>query len=125
MNVIGYLRVSTDRQAEEGLGLEVQEVTIQEWAAANGHHVIRVFRDEGISGSNGIETRVGLGEALQALNNWSAAGLVVYRLDRLARDLVLQEQLLAECWRLEAQVFSTSKSEGDYLENDPSDPRAR
>ena len=122
MNVIGYLRVSTDRQAEEGLGLEVQEAAIQEWAAANGHQLIKVFRDEGISGSNGLETRVGLAEALELLNKRSAAGLVVYRLDRLARDLVLQEQLLAECWRSEAQVFSTSKAEGDYLRNDPSDP---
>jgi DNA invertase Pin-like site-specific DNA recombinase len=121
MNVVGYLRVSTDRQAEEGLGLEVQEAAIREWAEANGHHVVKVFRDEGISGSNGIETRVGLAEALELLGN-GAGGLVVYRLDRLARDLVLQEQLLAECWRSDAQVFSTSKAEADYLENDPSDP---
>ena len=65
---------------------------------------------------------MGLAEALELLNKRAAAGLVVYRLDRLARDLVLQEQLLAECWRSEAQVFSTSKAEGDYLRNDPSDP---
>ena len=122
MNVVGYLRVSTDRQAEEGLGLEVQEAAIREWATTNGDHLVKVFRDEGISGSNGLETRVGLAEALELLRTGEASGLIVYRLDRLARDLVLQEQLLGECWRSDARVFSTSRAEADYLTNDPSDP---
>ena len=39
MKVIAYLRVSTDRQAEEGLGLEVQEQAIRAWARANAHRV--------------------------------------------------------------------------------------
>lgn len=51
-----------------------------------------------------------------------AQGLVVYRLDRLARDLVLQEQLLAEVWRMGAELFSTSAAEAGYLSDDPDDP---
>ena len=49
-------------------------------------------------------------------------GWGVYRLDRLARDLVLQESLLAEIKKLGGQVFSTSKAEAGYLEDDPDDP---
>lgn len=49
-------------------------------------------------------------------------GLVVYRLDRLARDLILQEQLLADVWRQGCKVFSTSRAEGEYLSDDPADP---
>src|ERR671923_2832950 len=63
MQLVGYLRVSTDRQAEEGLGLEVQEQAIRQWAQAHGHELVALTRDEGISGSNGLDTRVGLGEA--------------------------------------------------------------
>lgn len=122
MKLVGYIRVSTDRQAEEGLGLEVQEDALQSWARPNGHRLAKVLRDEGISGSNGIETRVGLAEALELLRAGEARGLVVYRLDRLARDLVLQEQLLAEIWRMGAEVFSTSDAEQGYLQDDPSDP---
>jgi DNA invertase Pin-like site-specific DNA recombinase len=122
MKLVGYIRVSTDRQAEEGLGLEVQEDALRSWARSNGHRVTKVLRDEGISGSNGIETRVGLAEALELLRSGEAGGLVVYRLDRLARDLVLQEQLLAEIWRMGAEVFSTSDAEQGYLQDDPSDP---
>jgi DNA invertase Pin-like site-specific DNA recombinase len=122
MRVVGYLRVSTDRQADEGLGLEVQEAAIRSWAKASGHRIIKVCRDEGISGSNGIETRVGLAEALELLKSGESGGLVVYKLDRLARDLVLQEQLLAEIWRMGAEAFSTSGAEQGYLQDDPTDP---
>ena len=122
MKIAAYLRVSTDRQAEEGLGLEVQEAAIRSWAEAQGHELLSIYKDEGISGSNGIETRIGLADAIDSIREGHAEGLVVYRLDRLARDLVLQEQLLAEVKRLGGQVFSTSKAEAGYLEDDPDDP---
>lgn len=51
-----------------------------------------------------------------------ADGLVVFRLDRLARDLVLQEQILGDIWRMGAHGFSTSPSEADFLKDDPDDP---
>jgi DNA invertase Pin-like site-specific DNA recombinase len=122
VKVVAYLRVSTDRQAEEGLGLEIQEHAIQTWARANGHRIVLCTRDEGISGSNGLDTRDGLADALDALKDAQAGGLVVYRLDRLARDLVLQEQLLADIRRMGANVFSTSRAEASYLSDDPDDP---
>src|SRR5262245_51778814 len=100
MRVVAYLRVSTDRQVDEGLGLDVQRDAIRRWARAGGHRVVAWCADEGVSGANGIETRVGLYDALTQLRTGRAAALVVFRLDRLARDLILQEQLLAEVRRL-------------------------
>jgi DNA invertase Pin-like site-specific DNA recombinase len=44
MQLVGYLRVSTDRQADEGLGLEVQEQAIREWAQAHGHELVALTR---------------------------------------------------------------------------------
>jgi DNA invertase Pin-like site-specific DNA recombinase len=120
MKVVAYLRVSTDRQAEEGLGLEVQESAIREWART--HEIVAWFRDEGLSGANGLEHRLGLADALEALKNNEARGLVVYRLDRLARDLIVQETLLAELRRIGAEAFSTSPSESSYLTDDAADP---
>jgi DNA invertase Pin-like site-specific DNA recombinase len=78
-----------------------------------------------VSGSNGLADRVALAEALEALRIRRAVGLVVYRLDRLARDLMIQEQLLAEIRRMDAKVFSTSKGEDAYLVDDPDDPSRR
>ena len=39
MKLVAYLRVSTDRQAEEGLGLDVQDRAIRRWARDNGHRI--------------------------------------------------------------------------------------
>jgi DNA invertase Pin-like site-specific DNA recombinase len=108
VRVVGYVRVSTDRQVEEGLGLEIQEQAIRSWAGDKGHTLVALMRDEGQSGSNGIDTRIGLADALETLRDGRTQALVVYRLDRLARDLVIQEQLLAETWRKGCQVFSCS-----------------
>jgi DNA invertase Pin-like site-specific DNA recombinase len=114
--------VSTDRQAEHGQGLDVQRAAITKWAKQEGHRIVLWCADEGVSGSNGLESRAGLPEALGALQDGVAAGLVVYRLDRLARDLVLQEQLLAEIRRIGKELFSTSSGEAAFLADDPDDP---
>jgi DNA invertase Pin-like site-specific DNA recombinase len=44
VRIIGYIRVSTDRQAEEGLGLEVQERAIRSWARQEGHRLMTSVR---------------------------------------------------------------------------------
>lgn len=122
MKVAAYLRVSTDRQAERGLSLDEQEDVIRRWARAGRHRIVSWHRDEGVSGANGLGSREGLADALETIRDRQAAGLVVYRLDRLARDLIVQETVLAEVWRLGGQVFSTFPSEAGYLSDDPDDP---
>jgi len=121
MKLVAYLRVSTEVQAE-GLGLDVQKAAITEWAGAHEHELVAEFTDAGISGSNGLEARTGLANALTVLRRDDAEGIVVYRLDRLARDLIIQEQLLAEARQHGWHVFSTSTSEAAYLDDDPGDP---
>lgn len=121
MKVVAYLRVSTDAQAEHGLGLDVQRDAIRTWAKANGHSVALWTADEGVSGSNGLDARKALYEALTAVSEGAVGGIVVYRLDRLARDLVLQEQLLQEVWKTGGRVYSTAASEDAYLSPDGAD----
>ena len=115
MNLAAYLRVSTDRQADEGLGLDVQRQVIRKWARANGHKITAWHADEGISGSNGIETRLALGAALNDIAQHRVDGLVFYRLDRLARDMMLQEQLLRDIASDGGRVFSTFGAEQDNI----------
>ena len=101
MRVACYARVSTDRQAEEGLGLDVQDHAIRRWARDNDHRIAMTTRDEGASGSNGVDVRLGLHDALTAVKDRAVGGLVVYRLDRLARMLTIQEATLAKVWDVE------------------------
>ncbi len=125
MKLAAYLRVSTDRQADEGLGLQIQRRAIDDWAKTHGHRIAAWFSDDGVSGSNGLDTREALPDALDLLRRGGAQGFVVYRLDRLARDLILQESLLAEIKKLGGEVFSTADGESTYLSDAPDDPSRR
>jgi DNA invertase Pin-like site-specific DNA recombinase len=120
VRLAAYLRVSTDRQADEGLGLDVQEQGIARWAKKNGHQVVAWHRDEGISGSNGIDTRRGLLDVLTALEDGTVGGIVTYRLDRLARNLTIQEGTLSKVWALGGTVFAVDI--GEIPQDDPDDP---
>lgn len=118
--VVAYGRVSTHEQTN-GMGLTVQREAVEAWCADRGFTLAGWHTDAGESGSNGLATRTGLARALAALKDPDVDGMVVYRLDRLARDLVLQEQLLAEIWSHGAELWSTMPAECD-LRNDPDDP---
>jgi DNA invertase Pin-like site-specific DNA recombinase len=85
VQVIGYLRVSTDEQASSGLGLEAQRARIQNEAAHKGWEV-RWLVDEGYSAKN--LHRPALTEALRLLTSHEAEALVVAKLDRLSRSVV-------------------------------------
>ena len=120
MKLVAYLRVSTDSQAEDGYGLDVQERTIRAFARANKHRVVATFRDEGVSGANGIDDRVGLPRALEAIRG-GGKHLIVARLDRLARAVTVQEAILATVWKRDAQVFAVDMG-GLVPPDDPDDP---
>lgn len=49
--VYGYVRVSTDTQAEKGYGLEAQRDELDKYAKANGLTIAEYFTDAGISGN--------------------------------------------------------------------------
>ncbi len=115
-----YLRVSTDRQAEHGQGLDIQRATIRHWAEENGHQIVLWTHDAGISGSNGLDDREGLFDAISAVQDGTAEGIVVYKLDRLARDFVLQETLLAMVWKAGGRIYSCSSGEDGFLDPDGS-----
>ena len=51
MSVYGYCRVSTDRQANEGESLGVQERQLQGYVHMQGMKLDRVFVERGVSGS--------------------------------------------------------------------------
>jgi site-specific DNA recombinase len=83
MNVIGYTRVSTDGQAQDGVSMDAQEAKLRAWADLNGAESVTIYRDAGISGKR-ADNRPGLQAALAAVGKGGA--LVVYSLSRLARS---------------------------------------
>jgi DNA invertase Pin-like site-specific DNA recombinase len=114
--VIGYIRVSTTEQATEGFGLAVQRKAIQTYCKANGLRLLDIASDEGLSGSNGLDTRPGLAAAIVRIEDHEASALVVYRMDRLARDLMLQETIIAKLRQADANVLSVTEADIDSEE---------
>ena len=82
-SAIGYIRVSTDGQAQDGVSLDAQRAKIEAWALLNDYELTAVHVDAGISGK-GMANRPGLQAALHDCRKGSA--LVVYSLSRLARS---------------------------------------
>lgn len=80
---IGYIRVSTEQQVDEGVSLEAQKAKIVAWCKANDYDLANVFMDAGISGKS-MDKRTGLADALKAVKKDMV--LVVYSLSRLARS---------------------------------------
>jgi len=81
---IGYVRVSTEGQAKEGVSLEAQQRKIEAWCVANDFELGGVFVDAGLSGKR-ADNRPELQNALSAVTQ-SKGVLVVYSLSRLARS---------------------------------------
>ena len=105
MKAIGYIRVSTHGQAEDGVSLDAQEAKVRSWAELNGAEVV-IFRDEGISGKR-ADNRPGLVAALDTVGKGDA--LVVYSLSRLSRstrDTLALSDLLT---KKEADLVSLSE----------------
>ena len=82
---IAYIRVSTDRQAAEGVSLDAQRGRIDAWCKANDYTLIDTYSDAGLSGSR-ADNRPALQDALNAACKVRGTALVVYSLSRLARS---------------------------------------
>ena len=115
-----YARVSTTTQ-EAGFGIAIQHELMSKWARANTHRIIR-FHDDTESGSEGVDNRPGLANCIADIAEGITSGIVVARLDRLARDVILQETLFAEFAKYGARVYSCQGGEDAYLRDEPDDP---
>lgn len=109
---VAYLRVSTEEQADSGLGLEAQRAAITGAAERMGLDILEWFADEGVSGGK-IDGRLGLLEALDAIKRGYV--LIVARRDRLARDSMLACWIEKEVAKRQGRIVSVA---GEGTDND-------
>jgi site-specific DNA recombinase len=105
--VVGYVRVSTDQQADTGVSLAAQEDRIRKYAELYGLEIVDVVADAGASAST--LRRPGLQRALTMLDDGRADGLLVAKLDRLTRRVVDLGQLL-ECYFEDRALLSVEEN---------------
>lgn len=82
---VAYCRVSTEEQVVEGYSIEGQTDKLRSYSALRDLGEITVISDPGLSGKNML--RPGLQSLLQAVEAGHVAHVLVWRLDRLSRDL--------------------------------------
>ena len=84
---VGYVRVSTNEQAEEGISLDAQEKKIRAYAAMRGLRLVKVFREEAVSASKVLAKRPEGKLFVDTLNQHQNAPrhVITFKLDRLFR----------------------------------------
>ncbi|MFF9309873.1 recombinase family protein [Streptomyces sp. NPDC014748] len=120
-------RVSTVGQAVDGYGLPAQEADCRKWAKGQTTPRVRIVHmvtdgdgKGGKSGTTLLDERPGLMEAVEWIAEDHADGILAPNLDRLARELTVQEAVLSYVWALGGRVFTADH--GEHLEDDASDP---
>jgi DNA invertase Pin-like site-specific DNA recombinase len=121
MQVLGYVRVSTEEQSVSGAGLEAQRNAIVAECDRRGWTLIDVIEDAGFSAKD--MKRPGIRAALDALEAREAGALVASKLDRLSRSMIDFTGLMATAqkqgWALVALdcAVDTSTPAGEAMAN--------
>jgi len=104
---IGYIRVSTEGQAVDGVSLAAQREKLAAWCQVNDYQLAAVYADRGLSGCR-ADNRPELVKALDHVVKAKAA-LVVYSLSRLARSTTDTLQIADRLERAGADLVSLSE----------------
>ena len=111
-----YLRVSGRGQVS-GDGFTRQLKAIKEYAAAHEIKIVSVYREEGVSGTTESANRRAWSELMTALHSNGVRAVIVEKLDRLARDLMVQETIIGDLRKHGFELLSVA--EPDLMANDP------
>jgi DNA invertase Pin-like site-specific DNA recombinase len=113
----GYVRVSSAGQgSEERDGIPRQKAAIRKHAAANQIRIVQWFEDT-VSGKKDLENRPALQDLMTALHGNGTKLVLIEKLDRLARDLMIQESIIADFRRNRFELVSVT--EPDMCSDDP------
>ena len=107
---IGYTRVSSEKQAKEGVSLEAQKKAITEYAAEKKLELVGIISEQ-VSGSVICTERKGFKQIFDMMDNREINGLIVAKLDRISRNISDQSAILEK-------YFSTGKNKLIIVEMD-------
>jgi site-specific DNA recombinase len=86
MIAIGYIRVSTEEQAKEGISLENQRAKIQAYCRLHDFELDDIIEDAGKSGKD--LNREGVQAIIKRIQDREIDAVIVYKLDRLSRRVI-------------------------------------
>lgn len=106
--VVGYVRVSTEKQADSGVSLEAQRAKLEAYALALDLDLVAIVEDAGASAKS--LDRAGLRAALGMLEKGQANALLVVKLDRLTRSVCDLGYLVKKYFATKYSLLSLSDS---------------
>lgn len=106
---VGYIRVSTDMQADKGTSLDNQYARIQEYAMQRGFVLENIFEDAGYSGKN--TKRPGFQDMFTRLRKGGVDAVIVWHSTRFARNLKDNIVHMAELEQRKIKFFSIEEPE--------------
>ena len=115
--VFVYLRVSGKSQIK-GDGWLRQFISCRELARLKNLQIVRIFREKGVSGTTELEDRPALSALFAALEENGVKTVLIEKVDRLARDLMIQETIIGDM--LKNGYTLLSSCEPDLCSSDPS-----
>lgn len=101
-----YIRVSTERQVE-GYSVDGQITQIEQFCQFNGYDLVDIYADRGISGKS--MNRPALQRMLQDAKNGKLDCVIVYKINRLARNTSNLLTIVEELHRQNVEFFSLSE----------------
>jgi len=108
MKVIGYARVSTDKQADRGVSLEAQTEKIRAMAVVHNAELVDIIVDGGESAKS--LNRPGMERLLALVDSGAVEAVIVAKLDRLTRSVKDLCTLLERFERREVTLISVAES---------------
>jgi site-specific DNA recombinase len=108
MKAVGYVRVSTDQQADCGESLRLQETKIRAMAEVQGAELSEVVVDAGESAKS--LRRPGMSRLLSLVASGSVDAVIVLKLDRLTRSVRDLADLLDSFDRKGVSLVAVSES---------------
>lgn len=108
MKAMGYVRVSTDEQAREGISLDNQKAKIESYCTLHDMELIGIVEDAGKSGKD--LNREGIQRLMEFTKKHQTHAVVVYKLDRLSRRVIDTLTLIELFQRHSVAFHSLSES---------------
>jgi site-specific DNA recombinase len=108
MQVVGYVRVSTEDQARDGVSMGAQQAKLEAYCLVKDWTLRHVIRDEGYSAKH--LKRPGLEELLSLVTSRQVAAVIVYKLDRLTRSVSDLDKLVRLFDRHDIALVSLQES---------------